>query len=47
MCDDAARQQCDTCHRNTWTVAAFGSTCGMTQPGGQPCTGRFAPIGQG
>ena len=40
--DDAPSRRCSVCGRRTWSPSAFGSPCGMPQPAGDLCTGRFA-----
>lgn len=38
---DAPKVQCPACLRWTWAVEEFGQVCGMTQPDGRRCPGRF------
>lgn len=38
---DEAYQVCDKCGRKTWAQSEFGAVCGMTQPSGEKCAGRF------
>lgn len=37
------RQRCSGCHRYTWAKSEFDGQCGMPQPTGPACTGRFQP----
>lgn len=41
--DDAPVNRCSRCRRYTWSTEAFGTVCGMTQPNGRACNGRFEP----
>lgn len=41
LADIAPSRQCDRCGRKTWTRTAFGTECGMPQPDGERCAGRF------
>ena len=41
LADISPVQSCDRCGRKTWTQTAFGSECGMPQPTGERCPGRF------
>lgn len=41
--DDAPYQTCGSCGRKTWDTDEFNQTCGMTQPSGVPCGGKFGP----
>lgn len=42
--DDAPKQQCTACRRFTVDTSEFGADCGMPQPSGGRCTGRFAEV---
>ena len=39
--DDAPQARCSGCQRYTVAVSEFGQTCGMPQPNGSRCAGRF------
>lgn len=44
--DDAPFVRCSGCGRKTWTPSDRGSICGMPQPDGRTCTGRFPSAAQ-
>jgi hypothetical protein len=39
--NDDVYQRCSKCGRKTWARRQFNDVCGMTQPDGSKCTGRF------
>jgi hypothetical protein len=41
LADIAPSRRCDRCGRQAFTQTAFGNECGMPQPDGSRCSGRF------
>ncbi len=35
---------CNKCQRHTWEKRDIGKKCGIIQPGGHRCTGRFVKV---
>lgn len=42
--DHSPHQRCGGCGRYTWAPDQFGQECGMPQPRGPRCAGRFIPV---
>lgn len=42
----APSQRCSKCGRRTWHPTAPGQRCGLTQPDGSRCDGRFQAPGE-
>lgn len=38
---ESVYQVCGKCGRKTWARDQFGAACGMAQPNGEKCAGRF------